>query len=162
MIQEKKIAIIGLGYVGLPLAVEFGQKYKTVGYDINKKRVSDLRKGLDDTLEIDSEYLEKTLKNTLFKVTSSEQNLKSCNIFIITVPTPIDKNNRPLLSPLIAASKLVGLMLKKEDIVIYESTVYPGVTEEVCVPVLEEFSGLKYNADFFCWIQSRKDKPRRQ
>ena len=159
MIQEKKIAIIGLGYVGLPLAVEFGQKYSTVGYDINKKRVSDLRKGLDDTLEIDTEYLNKTLKNKFLKVTSREQDLKSCNIFIITVPTPIDKNNRPSLSPLIAASKLVGLMLKKGDIVIYESTVYPGVTEEECVPILEKFSCLNYNVDFFAGYSPERINP---
>ncbi len=159
MIQEKKIAIIGLGYVGLPLAVEFGQKYSTVGYDINKKRVSDLRKGLDDTLEIDTEYLNKTLKNKFLKVTSREQDLKSCNIFIITVPTPIDKNNRPLLSPLLAASKLVGSMLKKGDIVIYESTVYPGVTEEECVPILEKFSFLNYNVDFFAGYSPERINP---
>ena len=137
MIQEKKIAIIGLGYVGLPLAVEFGQKYRTVGYDINKKRVSDLRKGLDDTLEVETEYLKNTLKNKFLELTSKKQDLKRCNIFIITEPTPIDKNKRPLLSSLLAASKLVGLMLKEGDIVIYESTGYPGVTEEECVPVVE-------------------------
>ena len=159
MIKEKKIAIIGLGYVGLPLAVEFGQKYRTVGYDLNKKRVQDLRRGLDDTLEVDTEYLKKTLKNKLFEVTSRKQDLKSCNIFIITVPTPIDKNNRPLLLPLLAASKLVGLMLKEGDIVIYESTVYPGVTEEECVPVLEKFSCLVYNKNFFVGYSPERINP---
>ena len=159
MIQEKKIAIIGLGYVGLPLAVEFGQKYKTVGYDINKKRVDDLQKGLDDTLEIETEYLKKTLKDKFLELTSKKQDLKNCNIFIITVPTPIDKNNRPLLLPLLAASELVGLMLKKGDIVIYESTVYPGVTEEECIPVLEKFSSLTYNRDFFAGYSPERINP---
>ena len=159
MIQEKKIAIIGLGYVGLPLAVEFGQKYSTVGYDINKKRVDDLQKGLDDTLEIETEYLKKTLKDKFLELTSKKQDLKNCNIFIITVPTPIDKNNRPLLLPLLAASELVGLMLKKGDIVIYESTVYPGVTEEECIPVLEKFSSLTYNRDFFAGYSPERINP---
>ncbi len=159
MIPEKKIAIIGLGYVGLPLAVEFGQKYSTVGYDINKKRVDDLQKGLDDTLEIETEYLKKTLKDKFLELTSKKQDLKNCNIFIITVPTPIDKNNRPLLLPLLAASELVGLMLKKGDIVIYESTVYPGVTEEECIPVLEKFSSLTYNRDFFAGYSPERINP---
>ena len=159
MIPVKKIAIIGLGYVGLPLAVEFGQKYKTVGYDLNKKRIQTLQKGFDDTLEIDSEYLTKTLKNKFFKVTSRKQDIKSCNIFIITVPTPIDKHNRPVLSPLLAVSELVGSMLKKGDIVIYESTVYPGVTEDECVPVLEKVSCLIYNLDFFVGYSPERINP---
>ena len=159
MIPVKKIAIIGLGYVGLPLAVEFGQKYKTVGYDLNKKRIQTLRKGFDDTLEIDSEYLTKTLKNKFFKVTSRKEDIKSCNIFIITVPTPIDKHNRPVLSPLLAVSELVGSMLKKGDIVIYESTVYPGVTEDECVPVLEKVSCLIYNLDFFVGYSPERINP---
>jgi UDP-N-acetyl-D-galactosamine dehydrogenase len=159
MISNKKIAIIGLGYVGLPLAVEFGKKYLTVGFDINNCRVEDLKNGIDNTLEINSNILLSTLSNGFFSVSSNKNDLKECNIYIITVPTPTDKNNRPLLTPLIKASETVGSVLKKGDIVIYESTVYPGVTEEECVPVLEKTSGLKYNVDFFAGYSPERINP---
>jgi len=159
MISNKKIAVIGLGYVGLPLAVEFGKKYLTVGFDINNCRVEDLKNGIDNTLEINSDILLSTLSNGFFSVSSNKNDLKECNIYIITVPTPTDKNNRPLLTPLIKASETVGSVLKKGDIVIYESTVYPGVTEEECVPVLEKTSGLKYNVDFFAGYSPERINP---
>lgn len=158
-ILEKKIAVIGLGYVGLPLAVEFGRKFKTVGFDINSKRVNELNEGIDNTLEVSNEYLTETLNNNLFYVTSEKSKISDCNIFIVTVPTPTDKNNRPVLTPLIKASETVASVLKKGDIVIYESTVYPGVTEEECVPVLEKSSGLKYNIDFFAGYSPERINP---
>jgi UDP-N-acetyl-D-galactosamine dehydrogenase len=154
-----KIAVIGLGYVGLPLAVEFGRKYVTVGFDINQKRVEELNVGKDSTLEISTEYLESTFRMKLFSVSTDKSKIADCNIFIITVPTPTDKNNRPVLTPLIKASETVGSLLKKGDIVIYESTVYPGVTEEECVPVLEHASGLKYNFDFFAGYSPERINP---
>ena len=159
MISEKKIAVIGLGYVGLPLAVEFGQKYRTIGFDINNKRINELKNGIDATLEIEPDFLKKSLSNELFSVTTSIDDIKECNIFIITVPTPTDKNNRPVLTPLIKASETVASVLKKGDIVIYESTVYPGVTEDECVPVLEKNSGLKYNSDFFAGYSPERINP---
>jgi len=158
-ILEKKIAVIGLGYVGLPLAVEFGRKFKTVGFDINSERVNELNEGIDNTLEVSNEYLTETLNNKLFYVTSDKSKISDCNIFIVTVPTPTDKNNRPVLTPLIKASETVASVLKKGDIVIYESTVYPGVTEEECVPVLEKSSGLKYNIDFFAGYSPERINP---
>ena len=159
MINNKKIAIIGLGYVGLPLAVEFGKKYATVGFDINESRVKDLKNGIDNTLEIDSPMLKSTLSNGMFSVSSNKNDIKDCNFFIVTVPTPTDKNNRPVLTPLVKASETVGSILKKGDIVIYESTVYPGVTEEECVPVLEKVSGLRYNIDFFVGYSPERINP---
>ena len=159
LISNKKIAVIGLGYVGLPLAVEFGKKYLTVGFDINNYRVEDLKNGIDNTLEINSDILLSTLSNGFFSVSSNKNDLKECNIYIVTVPTPTDKNNRPLLTPLIKASETVGSVLKKGDIVIYESTVYPGVTEDECVPVLEKTSGLKYNIDFFAGYSPERINP---
>ncbi len=159
MIRNKKIAVIGLGYVGLPLAVEFGKKYFTVGFDINNIRVQELKNGIDNTLEIDNQVLKQTLSNNIFSVSSSKEDIADCNFFIITVPTPTDKNNRPVLTPLIKASETVGSVLKKGDIVIYESTVYPGVTEEECVPVLEKISGLKYNIDFFAGYSPERINP---
>ena len=156
--KKIKIGIIGLGYVGLPLAIEFGKKYQTIGFDINQYRVSELNSGIDSTLEIEKEQLISTLNNDLFRITSNEEKLKSCNFYIITVPTPTDKNNRPLLTPLIKASQTVGKFLKN-DIVVYESTVYPGCTEEDCVPVLEETSGLKFNKDFFCGYSPERINP---
>jgi UDP-N-acetyl-D-galactosamine dehydrogenase len=159
MMSNKKIAVIGLGYVGLPLAVEFGKKYFTVGFDINSCRVEDLKNGIDNTLEIESDILLSTFSNGFFSVSSNKNDLKECNIYIVTVPTPTDKNNRPLLTPLIKASETVGSVLKKGDIVIYESTVYPGVTEEECVPVLEKTSGLKYNIDFFAGYSPERINP---
>jgi UDP-N-acetyl-D-galactosamine dehydrogenase len=158
-----KIAIIGLGYVGLPLAVEFGKKQHTVGFDINQSRVDELNTGHDRTLEISDEDLKQTLANksesASFKCTTNLEEIKDCNYFIVTVPTPTDKHNRPDLTPLYKASETVGKSLKKGDIVIYESTVYPGVTEDECVPVLEKISGLKYNVDFFAGYSPERINP---
>ncbi len=138
-----KICVIGLGYVGLPLAHAFSSKYEVVGFDISKWRIDELSSGYDRTLELSSEQVNEAIKNGM-KFTLDTNDIKDCNIYIVTVPTPIDKNKRPDLTPLIKASETVGKVLKKDDIVIYESTVYPGATEEDCVPVLEKFSGLKY------------------
>ena len=138
-----KICVIGLGYVGLPLAHAFSEKYEVVGFDISKWRIDELSSGYDRTLELSSEQVNEAIKNGM-KFTLDTNDIKDCNIYIVTVPTPIDKNKRPDLTPLIKASETVGKVLKKDDIVIYESTVYPGATEEDCVPVLEKFSGLKY------------------
>lgn len=156
---EKKVAVIGLGYVGLPLAVEFGRKYNTIGFDINSSRISELNRYIDSTLEVDNEYLKETLNNGLFHVSQEVTDLQNSNVFIITVPTPTDKNNRPVLSPLIKASETVGSVLKRGDIVIYESTVYPGVTEDECVPVLERVSKLKLNQDFFVGYSPERINP---
>ena len=156
---EYKIAVIGLGYVGLPLAVEFAQKYPTIGFDISQPRIEELNTGYDRTLEIEDAYLAKVNKKFGFKSTSNLQEIKDCNIFIVTVPTPIDKNKRPNLTPLIKASESIGKVLKIGDIVIYESTVYPGATEEDCVPVLEQFSGLKFNQDFYCGYSPERINP---
>ena len=159
-----KIAIIGLGYVGLPLARLFATKYSVVGFDINQKRVDDLNNGVDFTLEVDKELLQSVLaerpseENGLFCSTKLED-IKDCNYYIVTVPTPVDKNNRPDLTPLYKSSEAVGKVLKKGDIVIYESTVYPGLTEEECVPVLERVSGLKFNADFFVGYSPERINP---
>lgn len=166
--KEITIGIIGLGYVGLPLAVEFGKKFKTIGFDINSKRVSELKSCYDKTLEISNTELLKVIKVKLdyihsesmgLYVSDHEKDLKICNIFIITVPTPTDKNNRPVLRPLYKASETVAKILKKGDIVIYESTVYPGVTEEECIPVIEKLSGLKYNVDFFAGYSPERINP---
>ena len=157
--MSDKIAIIGLGYVGLPLAVEFGQKYETVGFDIAEWRIDELSRGYDRTLEIEDEYLQKTIDNYNLTFTSNIDDLKSCNIYIVTVPTPIDSSNRPDLTPLIKSSETVGKVLSRGDIAIYESTVYPGVTEEECVPILEKFSGLKFNEDFFCGYSPERINP---
>lgn len=151
-----KIGVIGLGYVGLPLAVEFGKIYDVVGFDINEKRISELLDGFDRTKESSESELKES-KNLFFS--STLEVLKECNIFIITVPTPIDKFNAPDLTPLLKASSMVGSILKKGDIVIYESTVYPGCTEEDCVPVLERVSGLKFNVDFFCGYSPERINP---
>ena len=159
MDRKIKLAVVGLGYVGLPLAVEFGKKYQTVGFDINKARVEELNLGVDKTLEIEYAYLNKILKNGLFSISSSIEDIRDANIFIVTVPTPIDKNNRPVLTPLLKASETIGSVLKKGDIVIYESTVYPGVTEEECVPVLEKVSGLAFNIDFFAGYSPERINP---
>ena len=154
-----KIAVIGLGYVGLPLAVEFAQKYPTIGFDISQCRIEELNSGYDRTLEIESDYIAKVNNEFGFKSTSNLQEIKDCNIYIVTVPTPIDKYKRPDLSPLLKASESIGTVLKKDDIVIYESTVYPGATEEDCVPVLEKFSGLNFNQDFFCGYSPERINP---
>jgi len=159
LIKEKKIAIIGLGYVGLPLAVEFGKKYTTVGYDINSKRVVELTKGLDSTLEIDESTLNKVIRSGGLFLTDDKEKIRSCNVYIVTVPTPTDKYNKPELLPLIKASEIIAELLKQDDIVIYESTVYPGVTEDVCVPIIENGSNLKLNKGFFVGYSPERINP---
>ena len=154
--MANKIAVIGLGYVGIPLAVEFGKKIETIGLDINSDRINELRKGYDRTLEMDESDLK---SSTHLTFTESIEDTKDCNIYIITVPTPINSKNLPDLTPLILSSKSVGSVLKKGDIVIYESTVYPGVTEEECVPILEDVSGLSFNKDFFCGYSPERINP---
>jgi len=154
--KNVKIAIIGLGYVGLPLAIEFGKLFKTVGFDINKSRIKELLDGKDSTLEVTPQELQ---ASKMLSFTTDPKDIQSCNIYIITVPTPIDEYKKPDLSPLQSASKVVGNFLKKDDIVIYESTVYPGATEEVCVPILEEHSGLSYNIDFYCGYSPERINP---
>lgn len=155
-LKDIKLAIIGLGYVGLPLAVEFGRKRAVVGFDINQKRIDELKSGNDSTLETTADELTAA---TQLRYTISIDELKDCNCYIVTVPTPIDEYKRPDLTPLIKASETVGQVLKKGDIVIYESTVYPGATEEDCVPVLEKISGLKFNQDFFCGYSPERINP---
>ncbi|HAE14040.1 MAG: nucleotide sugar dehydrogenase [Chitinophagales bacterium] len=154
--KNKTVAVIGLGYVGLPLAVEFGKRYTTIGYDINRERIEELQKGEDRTLEVSREELQSASALTL---TNDLSPVGEAQIFIITVPTPVDQSKSPDLTPLIGASDMIGRLLKKGDIVIYESTVYPGCTEEVCVPVLEHASGLKYNEDFFCGYSPERINP---
>ena len=156
--MDYKIAIIGLGYVGLPLAHAFSEKYEVVGFDINQDRIDELNGGFDRTLELNNNQVEQSIANGMIFSTDLED-IKSCNIYIITVPTPIDNANEPDLTPLIKSSEAVGGVLKKDDIVIYESTVYPGVTEEVCVPELEKASGLKFNEDFFCGYSPERINP---
>ena len=151
-----KIAVIGLGYVGLPLAVAFGAKSETLGFDIDKARVSDLKQGIDRTLEVEDAELAAATELTF---TSDVEDMAACNVFIVTVPTPVDKNNRPVLVPLHKASETVGTVLKKGNIVIYESTVYPGATEEECIPVLEKISGLRFNTDFFVGYSPERINP---
>ena len=153
---HKTIAVIGLGYVGLPLAVEFGKKRKVIGLDINETRIDELRRGVDNTLETDAEELAEAAH---LSFTSDIADIAPCSIYIVTVPTPIDGHKRPDLTPLIKASETVGKVLKKGDIVIYESTVYPGATEEDCVPVLENMSGLTFNQDFFCGYSPERINP---
>ena len=160
-----KIGVIGLGYVGLPLAVEFGKKHMTVGFDISQRRVDELNSGVDSTLEVADEELKEVIVSAqdydddgLF-ITTSPDDLKACNFYIITVPTPTDKNNRPVLTPLKKASESIGKVLKKGDYVVYESTVYPGATEEECIPVLEQVSGLKFNEDFFVGYSPERINP---
>ncbi len=156
MNTPENIAVIGLGYVGLPLAVEFGKKIKTVGFDINQSRIEELKLGHDRTLEVSDENMK---LSPLISYSSNLEDIRFCNYYIVTVPTPTDKNNRPDLTPLYKASETVGKLLKKGDIVIYESTVYPGVTEDECVPVLEKVSGLKFNTDFFCGYSPERINP---
>ena len=164
MKETIKIAIIGLGYVGLPLARLFATKYSVIGFDINAERVAELKNGVDTTLEIDNETLQEVLaqnsnsKNGLFCTTEIEE-ISNCNYYIVTVPTPVDLNNKPNLTPLLKASETVAKVLKKKDVVIFESTVYPGATEEVCVPILEELSGLKFNKDFFVGYSPERINP---
>jgi len=166
--MKDKIAIIGLGYVGLPLAIEFAKKYEVIGFDINSSRVEELRKGTDHTLEVTKDDLKKVLIETseVFKndstgllPSSDVKDISLATIYIVTVPTPIDKHKKPNLKPLINASAMISKVLKKGDIVIYESTVYPGCTEEDCVPVLEQYSGLQFNKDFFCGYSPERISP---
>ncbi|MDF1875745.1 nucleotide sugar dehydrogenase [Sulfurimonas sp. SAG-AH-194-I05] len=156
--KNSKICIIGLGYVGLPLAHAFSSKYSVVGFDIYQTRIDELKGGFDRTLELDEKQVNEALSNNM-KFTTSVEDIKDYNIYIVTVPTPIDKNKRPDLTPLMKASETIGKVLKKDDIVIYESTVYPGATEEECVPVLEKFSGMKFNEDFFCGYSPERINP---
>ncbi len=164
-LKDRKIAVIGLGYVGLPLAIEYGKKYRVVGFDVNKQRVEELERGEDHTLEADlvgMREARETLKHTGkigLSFTSDAEELKTVNTYIVTVPTPIDRFNNPDLTPLLKASETIGKTLNRGDIVIYESTVYPGCTEEDCVPVLEKFSGLKFNVDFFCGYSPERINP---
>ncbi len=166
-IQNSQIAILGLGYVGLPLAVEFAKKYPTIGFDIDKDRVQALLQGHDHTLEVSDEELQKVLfpeksdtqQPIGLKITSELLDIKHCNIFIVTVPTPTDKYNRPVLTPMLKASESIGKILKSGDVVIYESTVYPGVTEDECVPVLEKVSGLTFNKDFYAGYSPERINP---
>ncbi|CAI8286732.1 MAG: UDP-N-acetyl-D-glucosamine 6-dehydrogenase [Owenweeksia sp. TMED14] len=157
-LKDSKIAIIGLGYVGLPLAVEFSKKYSTVGFDINKNRVNELNHGTDSTLEVDDKSLKSALDNGL-TLSNDLESITSSNVFIVTVPTPINKDKTPDLKPLDKASEMLGPLLKKGDIVIYESTTYPGCTEEFCVPILESSSNLIYNEDFFCGYSPERINP---
>lgn len=156
--NDIKIAVIGLGYVGLPLARLFSTKYKTIGFDINQTRVNELMLGIDNTLEIEENILKDAIDNGFICTTDSEK-IKDCNFYVITVPTPIDRNNRPDLTPLIKASETVGKVISKGDIVVYESTVYPGATEEDCLPVVEKVSGLKLNTDFFAGYSPERINP---
>ena len=153
-----KIAVIGLGYVGLPLARLFSTKYNTIGFDLNQTRVDALNSGHDATLEVANELLQTAIKNG-FRCTTSLNEIKDCNVYIVAVPTPVDENNRPDLRPLLGASTTVGKVVSKGDVVIYESTVYPGVTEEECLPVVEQVSGLKFNKDFFAGYSPERINP---
>jgi len=155
-LRNCKVGVVGLGYVGLPLAVEFGKRFRTVGFDIKKSRIAELKAGVDNTLEVEPADL-KAAK--LLNFSTSVTDLRRCDVYIVTVPTPIDKYNRPDLRPIESASKLLGEILKKGDIVVYESTVYPGCTEEVAVPLLEQYSGLKFNRDFFCGYSPERINP---
>lgn len=155
-LSDLKIAVIGLGYVGLPLAVEFGKKVPVIGFDIDKKRIEELQSGQDHTLEVSVEELQQA---TQLSYSANLDDLKSCNFFIVTVPTPVDHVNRPDLTPLQKASETIGQVLNSGDIVVYESTVYPGATEEVCIPVLEKMSGLKFNQDFFAGYSPERINP---
>ena len=154
-----KIAVIGLGYVGLPLARLFSTKYKTIGFDMNQARVDALMSGHDATLEVADDLLQEAISKNGFKCTTNLDEIKDCNFYVVAVPTPVDNNNRPDLTPLISASETVGKVISKDDIVVYESTVYPGVTEEECLPVVEKVSGLKFNEDFFAGYSPERINP---
>lgn len=158
MNKEIKIAVIGLGYVGLPLARLFSTKFTTVGFDINQKRVNELMSGHDATLEVEDDLLQEAIRGG-FLCSSNLQDIKDCNFYVVTVPTPVDKNNNPDLTPLYKASETVGNVIAKDDIVVYESTVYPGVTEDECLPVVERVSGLKFNVDFFAGYSPERINP---
>ncbi len=157
--EKYRICVIGLGYVGLPLARLFSTKFPTIGYDVDRKRVSAIMACNDVTREVDEKLLEDAIKNHGFRCTSEESDIADCNFYIVAVPTPIDEYNRPDLTPLQEASKVVGRVIGKNDIVVYESTVYPGMTEEECIPIVEEVSGLKYNVDFFAGYSPERVNP---
>ena len=157
-LEEVKVCVIGLGYVGLPLARLFSTKYKTIGFDMNPARVDALMSGHDATLEVSDELLQGAIKNG-FVCTADVENIRDCNFYVVAVPTPVDGNNNPDLSPLYGASETVGKVISKGDIVVYESTVYPGVTEDECIPVVEKVSGLKYNEDFFAGYSPERINP---
>ena len=157
--MEIKICVIGLGYVGLPLARLFSTKFKTIGFDKNQRRVDELMKGHDSTLEVSDSLLQEAICNHGFVCTTDIEKIRDCNFYVVAVPTPVDENNRPDLRPLIGASKTVGNVIGKGDIVVYESTVYPGVTEEECLPIVEEYSGLKFNVDFFAGYSPERINP---
>lgn len=157
--NQIKIAVIGLGYVGLPLARLFSTKYKTVGFDMNQSRVDALMAGHDATLEVSDELLQDAIQNHGFICTAKLEDIKDCNFYVVAVPTPVDVNNRPDLKPLWGASETVGKVISRGDIVVYESTVYPGVTEEECLPVVEKVSGLKFNVDFFAGYSPERINP---
>lgn len=155
-LSEVKLGVVGLGYVGLPLAVEFGKRYRTVGFDINRARIAELTSGKDSTLEVDADELQEA---GMLRYTAELEGLKACNVFIVTVPTPVDEYNRPDLTPLIKASESLAKVIKQGDVVIYESTVYPGATEEDCIPVIEAGSGLKFNRDFYAGYSPERINP---
>lgn len=155
-ITRTKLGIIGLGYVGLPLAVEFGKYFETVGFDIKRERIAELKKGIDSTLEVEPNLLKEAVSLTFSNVESA---LADCNVYIVTVPTPIDKHKQPDLSPLESASRIVGKTISRRDVVVFESTVYPGATEEVCIPIIEAESGLRYNKDFFAGYSPERINP---
>lgn len=159
MNEKIQICVIGLGYVGLPLARLFSSKYKTIGFDMNQSRVDSLMKGHDATLEVSDELLQDAIKNHGFRCTTYIEEIKECNFYVVAVPTPVDGNNRPDLKPLWSASETVGKVISRGDIVVYESTVYPGVTEEECLPVIEKVSGLKFNQDFFAGYSPERINP---
>ena len=155
-LDEARVGVVGLGYVGLPLAVEFGKQFETLGFDINQARIKELRSGKDSTLEVEAELF---LESKYLGFSDQAADLQTCNVYVVTVPTPIDKNKRPDLTPLQSASRTLGPLLSKGDVVIYESTVYPGATEEVCVPILEQVSGLVFNQDFFVGYSPERINP---
>ena len=157
--RDAKICVIGLGYVGLPLARLFSTKYETIGFDMNQSRVNALMQGRDSTLEVSDELLQDAIKNHGFRCTTVLDEIKGCNFYVVAVPTPVDSDNRPDLRPLIGASETVGKVISKGDVVVYESTVYPGVTEEECLPVVERVSGLKFNVDFFAGYSPERINP---
>lgn len=157
--KETKICVIGLGYVGLPLARLFSTKYKTVGFDMNMRRCEALMAGHDATLEVSDELLQEAINNHSLVCTADIEQIRDCNFYVVAVPTPVDENNNPDLTPLYGASTTVGKVISKGDVVVYESTVYPGVTEDECIPVVEKISGMKFNEDFFAGYSPERINP---
>lgn len=157
--KNKKIAVIGLGYVGLPLARLFSTKYETIGFDINKMRVNKLNSGIDETLEVDNDLLSRAISSRMLILSSNKEDIKDCNVYVVAVPTPVNEKMQPDLTPLIKVSEMLGTIIDKGDIVIYESTTYPGCTEEVCIPCIEKTSGMKFNKDFFVGYSPERINP---